>query len=101
MKEGGERTMAIVSINYDCGCGFHAKTIEEATRHVDNTLHILNVAGNVRSSEPKVPKAKVSSYASTYPRPRTTDSVPLVTSDEVQIEDAIDFGNLRAKLRKG
>jgi len=88
--------MAIVSINYDCGCGYHARTVEEAIKHVDDSKHTLNVAGSVRSSEQKVRKASLSVSASPRPYRRPAVVAPL----EVPAEDEVGFGKLRAKLQK-
>jgi len=91
--------MAIVNINYDCGCGYHAKTVEEAARHADDSHHTLNVAGTVRSSERKVRKIAASPHVFVGPRLRTPRSVPITA--EVEEEHKVDFGDLRARLQKG
>ena len=37
--------MASVSVNYNCGCGFKTKSLEEAVRHSDEKNHILTALG--------------------------------------------------------
>lgn len=88
--------MAIVYINYDCGCGFHGKTVEEAIGHADEQKHSLCVLGSVMPSEPKVRRASLPVSAS----PRSDRKAAAVVPLEVQAESKIDFGNLRARLQK-
>lgn len=88
--------MAIVNISISCGCGFHARTVEEAAKHADEQKHAMDIFGSVKSSVRKVRKA--SSFVPASPRPRRESSTtaPL----QVEEEGRIDFNNLRAKLQK-
>jgi len=88
--------MAIVSINFDCGCGYHARTVEEASKHADEHKHTLNVAGTVKSSERTALKASLSVSASS----RSYKKPAAIAPPKAQEEDKIDFGSLRAKLQK-
>lgn len=44
--------MAIVSISYNCGCGFRTANIAEAVLHSDKTNHSLDVVGRI-TKDPK------------------------------------------------
>ena len=87
--------MAIVSINYDCGCRFHGKTVEEAIAHVDETGHELNVAGVVKPSVQKVRNTSSSYPVKRQSRPRTNYEQTL----DLQAEDTVDFGKLRDQIK--
>lgn len=87
--------MATVNIDYNCGCGFRARTVEEAIGHADTSHHTLTVAGSVRSSEPKVREVKAPLYASANSHSRAMK----LTSVAAHEEDA-GFSNLRAKLQR-
>ena len=85
--------MAIVNINFGCGCGYNAKTVEEATEHADKRCHTLTVTGTIKPSVSKAQKASL--YSSDRPRLH----VPEATSP-VSIEERADFSSLRDKLLK-
>ena len=87
--------MAIVLINYVCGCGFRRNTIEEAIKHVDETRHTLNVAGTIKSTEQKVRKASPTVYSNT----RKQKGLAVAEQTEMELQDSIDFSNLRARLQ--
>ncbi|MCJ7760841.1 hypothetical protein MUP59_06845 [Candidatus Bathyarchaeota archaeon] len=97
--------MAIVDINYACGCGFHARTVEEAIKHVDDSQHTLSVLGSVKSSVPKVRVAAAYSHSDMHADPR--DSRPparklasAATPAEVRAEVMTNFGDLRNRMRR-
>jgi len=35
------------NINYNCGCGYHTKKLEEAIQHSNSKKHILTVLGTI------------------------------------------------------
>ena len=92
--------MATVIIHYDCGCGFHGKTVEEATEHADRLKHTINVAGMIISSERKVRTSISSSHTPSLPRLRTVKPVLDAAPIEVQADDNVGFSNLRARLQR-
>ena len=42
--------MAVVNVQYQCGCGFITAQAEEAVKHSDNEKHILTVLGTIKPS---------------------------------------------------
>lgn len=97
--------MAIVDISYNCGCGFHALTVEAAIAHVDNNKHTLGVIGSVKSSVRKVRTAKASSYSDTHAdsrgsRPPARKLALAATPAGVLVDPMTNFGDLRARMQR-
>ena len=89
--------MAIIQINYDCGCGFHARTEAEAGKHVDNLGHTLVVSGGIRPEAPRARRVVGALSVSTGKRTERPTTTPQI---KVQDEERIDFNNLRARLQR-
>lgn len=89
--------MAVVNIDYSCGCGVHARTVEEAIAHADDRMHVVNVFGVIRPSGHKVSKTAVRALANPRPSRPVRAAAPPPQAPE---ESKVDFGNLRAQLRR-
>ena len=89
--------MAIVDINYGCGCGVNKKTFEEAVKHADESGHIMTVAGTIKPTDRK---AQVANTSSSTPLKTRSHSRQAVTVQPLGlVEDETDFSKLRAKLQ--
>lgn len=91
-------TMAIVNVNYGCGCGFRSKTTEEAISHADNSKHELTVSGSIKPSEPRAQRAKSSPSGPVKAHRRIEKAPPVAVLAKPQTESTADLSNLRARL---
>lgn len=83
--------MASVTIDYNCGCGYHTKDLEAAREHADSSGHSLTVVGSVRA--PKVIKTvRAPKEYGTAAKVVTTP----VPEQETNVSEV--FSDLRSKL---
>lgn len=83
--------MASVNIDYNCGCGFTTRKLEEATEHADSNGHSLTVCGNIKA--PKAVKEYKLAAKSTARRAPVRIPEP-----EPETPDSGVFDDLRSKL---
>ena len=87
--------MASVEIQYNCGCGVRAVSLEAAVKHSDNTHHLMTVSGVIRPDTPK--PAKIVGLANTTMR-RAIRKAEHVVEPEPAADYDGSFDNLKKRL---
>jgi len=97
--------MAIVTIQFGCGCGDKYGEVEAATRHCEQTGHVLTVSGQVKPTEQELRIVKEAALAARKLAHAPVRQAPARKEAAGPVQVAVeaklaDFSSLRAKLHK-
>lgn len=89
--------MARTSNSYNCGCGYHTTSLEEAESHADRTGHNMTVLGTVHPSVTPVQSAKPRQQRPIVGlRESSHDTFKLVETESASFAD-----EMRQKIKNG